>query len=251
MWLVLCASSDLSAIWAYEGLRQRGLDPIRLITTEEFDYGVRWEHRVGAGGAGVHFTLADGTLIRSSDLRGVLNRIVYVPAGNLLLIQPSDRDYVQEELGAFFLSWLHALPGPMLNRPSPQGLSGQWRHASEWLCLAAQAGLPAATYRQSSHDLGQGRSTATSVVPPGTPVRTILVIDGHLAGPPAPAHILEGCLRLAALAKTELLGVEFTVEAGGRWTFVGATTHPDLRPGGERLLDLLTRALTAQPEGEA
>jgi len=32
---------------------------------------------------------------------------------------------------------------------------------------------------------------------------------------------------------------------------VGATTHPDLRPGGERLLDLLARALTALPGGEA
>jgi hypothetical protein len=251
MWLVLCASSDLSAIWAYEGLRQRGLDPVRLITTEEFDYRVHWEHRVGAAGASVNLTLADGTRIRSSDLRGMLNRIVYVPTGNLLLIRPADRDYVQEELGTFFLSWLYALPGPMLNRPSPQGLSGQWRHASEWLCLAARTGLPTATYRQSSQDLSQGASIATSVVPPGTPVRTVLVVDGHLAGPPAPAHILEGCRRLGALAKTALLGAEFSVKAGDKWTFVGATTHPDLRPGGERLLDLLARALTAQPGGVA
>jgi hypothetical protein len=251
MWLVLCAPSDLSALWAYEGLQQRGLDPLRLVTTEELTYGVRWEHRVGTDGARVEITLANGTHIRSKDLRGVLNRIVYVPTGNLLLIQPADRDYVQEELGTFFLSWLYALPGPMLNRPSPQGLSGSWRHASEWLWLAARAGLPTATYRQSSHDLSQGTSTATSVAPPGTRVRTILVVDGHLAGHPAPAHILDGCLRLGALAKTELLGVDFTVEAGGRWTFVGATTHPDLRPGGKQFLDLLARALTALPRGEA
>jgi hypothetical protein len=251
MWLVLCSSSDRSAIWAYEGLRQRGLEPMRLVTTEEFDYRVHWEHRVRVGGASVRLTLGDGTSIGSGDLCGVLNRIEYVPSGNLLLIQPLDRDYVLEELSAYFLSWLYALPGPMLNRPSPQGLSGQWRHASEWLCLAARAGLPAATYRQSSHDLSQGTSTATSVAPPGTPVRTILVVDGQLAGGPAPAHIVEGCLRLGALAKTELLGAEFTVETGDRWTFVGATTHPDLRPGGERLLDLLARALTDQPGDRA
>jgi hypothetical protein len=251
MWLVLCASTDLSAIWAYEGLKNRGLEPIWLVTTKALAYGVRWEHRVGADGACVDITLADGSRIRNIDVRGVLNRILYMPSDSLVLIHPSDRDYVLEELGTFFLSWLYALPGPMLNRPTPQGLSGQWRHASEWICLASRAGLPTANYRQSSHDLSQGMSVATSVAPPGTPVSTILVVDGHLAGPPAPAHIVEGCLRLGALSKTLLLGAEFTVEPGDRWTFVGATTHPDLRPGGEPFLDLLARALEGDPAGES
>lgn len=250
MWLVLCASSDLSAIWAYEGLKKRGLEPIRLITTEALAYGVRWEHRVGADGACVDITLADGSRIRNTGVRGVLNRIQYVPSGSLLLIHPPDREYVMEELGTLFLSWLYAMPRPMLNVPTPQGLSGQWRHASEWICLAARAGLPTANYRQSSHDLSQSMSMATRVVPPGTPLSTILVVDGHVAGTPAPAHILEGCLRLGALSRTLLLGAEFTVGPGDRWTFVGATTHPDLRPGGERFLDLLTRVLTVEPVGE-
>jgi hypothetical protein len=250
MWLVLCAPTDLSAIWAYEGLKSRGLEPIRLVTTESLVYGVRWEHRVGASGVCVDITLPDGSRIRNTDLRGVLNRIQYIPPGSLLLIRPADRDYVLEELGTFFLSWLYALPRPMLNRPTPQGLSGQWRHVSEWLCLAARAGLPTANYRQSSHDLSQGIGIATSVVPPGTPVTTVLVVDGQVAGPPAPAHILEGCLRLGALSKTQLLGAEFTVGPGNRWTFVGATTHPDLRLGGDRLLDLLARALVAEPGGK-
>jgi hypothetical protein len=251
MWLVLCASTDLSAIWAYEGLKKRGLDPIRLVPTEALAQGVRWEHRVGADGACVDITLADGSRIRNTGVRGVLNRILYVPPGSLLLIHPPDRDYVMEELGTFFLSWLYAMPQPMLNRPTPLGLSGQWRHASEWVCLASRAGLPTADYRQSSHDLSQGMSIATRVVPPGTPTRTVLVVDGQVAGPPAPVHILEGCLRLGALSKTLLLGAEFTVGPGDRWTFVGATTHPDLRPGGKRFLDLLARALAVEPGGES
>ena len=244
MWLVLCASSDHPAIWAYEGLKARGLAPIRLITSRELLLGARWDHRLGAEGTSVEFTLADGTCIRNDDLRGVLNRIQHVPSRSLLLIRHRDRDYVQEELRSFFLSWLHALPRPMLNRPTPQGLSGSWRHASEWLCLASRAGLPTASYRQSSHDLSQGWTVDTRVVPSGSPVRTVLIVDGQVESSSAPAQIVEGCQRLGALSKTALLGAEFTVGPGDRWAFVGATTHPDLRLGGEPFLDLLARALT-------
>ena len=32
-------------------------------------------------------------------------------------------------------NWLNALPGPLLNQPTPQGLCGNWRHPSAWAVL--------------------------------------------------------------------------------------------------------------------
>jgi hypothetical protein len=66
---------------------------------------------------------------------------------------------------------------------------------------------------------------------------------GQVVGPDdMPAHIGEGCRRLAGLAGTELLGFNF----GEDWTFAGATPWPDLSVGGEALL----RALAAALQGE-
>jgi hypothetical protein len=249
MWLVLCPADDESALWAYQGLQLRGLEPLELVTTEALASGVLWEHRVGADGACISIRLADGRSIRDADVRGVFNRLVFAPSESLLLIHPVDRDYVQQELHSFFLSWLHALPRPMINRPSPTGLSGQWRHISEWIYLAARAGLPAPYYRQSSRDFTDGLGVAGRL-PTAGPVHTVISIGGTLVGAPVPPSIGDGCRRLAGLAGTALLGVEFTMGPDGEWTFAGATPRPDLRLGGEPLLDALARALLDEPEAE-
>ena len=71
--------------------------------------------------------------------------------------------------------------------------------------------------------------------------------DGLRRGGPgrrdhATHHIRQGCRRLAELSHTALLGVEFTTSSAGPWTFAGATPMPDLRLGGEALLDALASA---------
>lgn len=194
-------------------------------------------------------TLPDGRQVRSQDVCGVLNRISFIPSGSLLLIHPSDRHYVTHELQAFFLSWLHALPGPVLNRPTPLGLSGQLRHASEWVWLASQAGLPNWGYRQTSHDPPL-QWTAHLRLAPGIPVTTLVVAGGVVTGPPAPAYIQAGCRRLSQLSDTALLGVDFAVGPDDVWTFAGVSTCPDLRLGGAPLLDALAAALTGRPQEE-
>jgi hypothetical protein len=129
-------------------------------------------------------------------------------------------------------------------------LAGQWRHPSEWVWLAARAGLPTPAYRLVPDEAGgphavdpqagyQGR-----LVPPDVPVRSVLVVEGRVVGPEdMPAHIGEGCQRLAGLAGTELLGFDF---AGEGWTFAGATPWPDLSVGGEALLSALAAALRGE-----
>jgi hypothetical protein len=184
----------------------------------------------------------------SDTVQGVLNRLLSVPPEPLRWAAPADRDYATQELTAFYLSWLYALPQPVLNRPTPQGLCGQWRHVSEWVWLASQAELPVPDYRQSGRDLIDERFSERRLVASGTPVHTVLVVAGQTAGAAAPSSILAGCRRLAELADTALLGVEFAPGSAGPWTFAGATPFPDLRLGDEALLDILATALAGGQE---
>jgi hypothetical protein len=231
MWLVLCDRTDHAALWAHRGLAARGLEPLELVTADALAYALRWEHRVGAAGASVVVELGDGRRIDGAGVRGVLNRLVAVPDGHLALAREADRDYARQELHAFFVSWLASLPGRVVNRPTPQGLCGSWRHRSEWLALAASAGVPIAPFRMNG-DVPDG-----GFVPAA---RTVVVVAGEAVGGGLPAAVRSGCVRLARLAGAGVLGVELA--ADGR--VAGATPLPDLRLGGELALDLLAEALS-------
>lgn len=246
MWLVLCMSKDVSTLWAYQGLKARGLEPLELVTIEMLGQGVRWEHRLGSDGVFVDITLGDGRRINNDLVSGVLNRLSWVPSEHLPHVHPGDREYATQELLAFFTSWLNALPRPVLNRPRPPGLSGQLRHVSEWVWMASKAGLPTPDYRQSSCGYVAQLDFEKKAVPINTPVTTVIVVEGHVVGAQAPLHIREGCRSLAELARTELLGIEFAEGQAGPWTFVGATTFPDLRLGGQEFLDALTSVLRGE-----
>jgi hypothetical protein len=240
MWLVLSQAGDESARWAEAGLRARGLAPLELVLAGQL-VAARWAHRVGAGAASVEAELPDGRRICGEAVRGVLNRL-YTPPDDLLpLVAPDDRDYARQELMAFYMSWLYALPGPMLGRPSPQGLSGAWRHVSEWRWFAARAGLPTEPYRLTSRDLGADGYGDPAGHAPGA--RTVVVVAGRAVGRDVPEAVLEGSVRLAALAETDLLGVEVAPSPMGTLSFAGASPLPDLRLGGEELLDVLAHAL--------
>jgi hypothetical protein len=251
MWLVLYASMDDSALWASQGLQARGLKPLECVSAEMLAQSQRWEHRVDAQGATIDITLADGRHIRNDAIQGVLNRLVCVPFEPLRLAHPVDREYASQELTAFCLSWLYALPSPVINRATPQGLAGQWRHRSEWLRLAACAGLPTPLYRETSEDAREERDWQGRFVPSDTPVQTVFVVADQVVGTALPSHIRHGCRRLAELSHTALLGVEFTAGSAGAWTFAGATPLPDLRLGGETLLDALAGALRGQQEPQS
>ena len=71
----------------------------------------------------------------------ILNRLIAPPETLVAQSVPGDREYAHQELTALYLSWLNAIPAPVLNRPTPQGLAGRWRHASEWAVAADEAGL--------------------------------------------------------------------------------------------------------------
>jgi hypothetical protein len=247
MWLVLSAASDAAARWACQGLKARGLEPLEWISQEALAEASRWEHRLGAQGTGLAIGLADGRCIRDSALRGVLNRLTSVPEAMLVDAHAQDRDYAAQEMSAFFLSWLHGLPGSVLNRASPAGLGGAWRHASQWFWLATQAGLPAPPYRQASQgDAAYHVEWDSRRSRPAEDTTTVFVVHGRVVATSVPESVQRGCQRLAELSATELLGIDLAISPTGLWTFAGASPCPDLRRGGEALLDTLAEALAGR-----
>jgi hypothetical protein len=234
MFLILCTNEDISAHWAFQGLQQRGLAPVELITADHLAYGRVWEHRVGAATPSIRFTLPDGRTVCSTQVSGVLNRLLSAPQDLIRCAQQDDRDYAQQELSSFYLSWLQALPGVVINRPTPQGFCGRWRHTSEWAVLAQRAGLPAPPYRQSVDDApAQGYAT---LAPAGASVINVVVLKSQFFGPPLPQDITAACCRFANLAECELMGISLFQSESGNWLFSSATPYPDLQTGGQPLL---------------
>jgi hypothetical protein len=242
MWLMICSAQDVPALWAYQGLRARGLNPIELVTVEMLTTKAKWEHTVGIDGANFNITLPDGRAINNRNVKGAVNRLTHVPLDHLA--GAPDFEYATQEYTALFMSWLKALPSPLFNAPQSQGLSGAWRHVSEWVWLAAQAGLPTPAYRQGSHDEIDETSQLRRIVPAGTPTTMAITLGDRVFGPMLPPRISAACKELARITETPLLGIELTVDPShGLWTFAGATPLPDLRLGGEALLDELARQL--------
>lgn len=245
MWLILSSSSDPSGIWARQGLRHLGLIPLEFVTAENLASRCQWEHRLGSGGTHLQFALADGRVFTSSAVRGVLNRL-YAPSPLALeRAAASDRDYAQAELLAFYLSWLNGLPGVVINRPTPAGLSGPWLHPSEWMLRASRAGLRTPVYRQGSRgaaDPGNNsfcRSSAANRIT----TQSVIAFAGEIFGGMVPASIAQACGRLVEEAGAAMLGIDLYADEHGRWTFAAATPTPDLRCGGMPLLRRLAQVL--------
>jgi hypothetical protein len=238
VWLVLCHPGDAAALWAARQLRSRGLEPLEVVSAEALAYALRLEHRLGGGKTSVRIELGDGRRLAGDRVRGVLNRLSHLPTNHLQLVAERDREYAAQELSALCLSWLFALPGPVLNRPTPHGLPGPCLDRSEWFALAARAGLPSPPLRISSR-----RPDAGPVTVP-RPACRVVAACGAVLGDPVPASATTPCLRLAELSEARILGIELRPYANERWAFAGASPLPDLRLGGEGLVGRLVAELS-------
>jgi len=242
MLLVLCEESDLSAVWAAGALQSRGLSPV-VVTGERLASAAGWRHTIGNQGVTCDLRLAGGARIDLGRTRAVLNRLPQVPAAHASRIAGPDRDYAYQEIQALYLSLLHALPGVKINSPTPQGLSGNYRHPSAWAKLAVRARLPVRRYRQTSADdprlAWQGASASHTAF--------VHVVMGRALGPRELLDQVEtSCVRLAADAGVKLLGIEFAKDGEtGSWQMVRASVMPELITGGEPLANLLAEALTS------
>jgi hypothetical protein len=231
---VLCGPEDAAAAWAADELTRRGL-PVRVVTTEELVYSTSLTHRLAADGSTVAVRLADGGML-GPGLRGTLNRVVRLPRAHLAATSDRDRDYVLTELHAVLTSLLFALPGVVVGRADPRGLSGAWWRPAEWLVAAGRSGLIGVGFRSGGSDEITGR-------------QTVLVVGGVVVVAPSgvdvPSDVVVGCQALAERHGSGLLGLDFAVH-GSTWAFEGATPWPDLRRGGALLADALHATLLAR-----
>jgi hypothetical protein len=241
MWLIACHPGDEAALWVARGLSSRGLDPVEVISAESLAYSTAIEHRLGVGPPSVRIEVADGRTVASDRVRGMLNRIAHPPMGHLAVSREEEREYAMQEVSALFLSWLTAMPAPVLNRPAPFALSGPSFDLLQWHALAARAGLSVPPLRVPHG--GNGRATAWTI-----PDCNVVVACGAVFGAPLPDPASAACLRLAELSGADILGIEMTRGEEGEWSFVGAHPMPDLRIGGEALVDHLAAELTARAE---
>src|SRR5262245_22522025 len=121
MRLVLCEADDAAALWAFAGLRARGLDGLALVSPQALVCPLRSVRRVGADGADFEIAVADGRVLDSREVRGALNRVSVVPIDHLGGAG-ADARYAAEETRSLVLSWLAALGSTALNRATPRGL---------------------------------------------------------------------------------------------------------------------------------
>ncbi len=242
MYFVICPANDLPALWAYRGLKQLGLSPLEIITPEALVYNRRLEHRMQEGETLTHLTLQDGRVFDSTVIRGVLNRINTLPLGHFDAADPADQVYAAQEQHAVFLSVLYGLPGVLINPPGPRGLGGDPRSPAEWAWLAGRAGLPVLPFHLGSDASDRdcrGR-------PVGELAARVIVLDGQIFGRSSDRKFSESwrasTIQLSKLSGLRLLGVDFASGPDDELCFASGSPLPDLRLGGDALLDGLAQA---------
>ncbi len=241
MWLVLCSNRDTAGLWAHQELQQRLGPGVTLVTQETLAGARRWAHWLEDGSVGFEVELSDGRRVESRSTRGALNRMTHCVPPHLSLVSGGDRNYAQQEFQALLLSLLEALPEPCLGRPSAQGLSGAWRHPSEWCWRAADAGLPVRPYRLGV-DAADDPTWGWRLPPPAVGTQTTFVVGPHVINAPDP-RLEAGCLALAKGVDDGLLGIEFELAEEGP-VFHTAVPTPDLRLGGDVLIEALADVFT-------
>ncbi len=255
--LILAHAGDATAAQVAARLRQRHPpDETRLVLLEEIVSASRWTHTLNGAKADTILTLHDGTEIRRDEIGIVFNRLQYVDLSQFALSAAADREYAVMEMFALLLSWLKALPCPIVNRLSSQNLSGPTHSSLAWQQLAGKAQLPTARIRLTS---SLRRYAAPDLVPlPVGPAafgnvpawlsepvgegRASVFVAGEQVLGDVPEQLKRGCLKLAALSGYEILVVNFaSASTNGGWKFNGIDPCPAVTHGSviEAIVNLL------------
>ncbi len=149
--LILAHLGDETALRVCAALRARhGGNHVRLVSCEELVLAPYWAHRLEDSQVTTEVRLHDGTSLDLANIRVVFNRLLALAAPHFASAKAVDRDYAIQEMNALCLSWLASLPCPVVNPPTPTGLSAPARSHAEWLLLAGRAGLPVQGYHFST-----------------------------------------------------------------------------------------------------
>jgi hypothetical protein len=198
--LVIVASERDPAALA---LAERWGADARLLTPADLSRrGWRFDPADPAAGSAV----VDGRQVQVAAIDGVVTRLPAVYEADLARIVAADRRYVAQEMTAFLLAWLSALPCRVVNRPVPPSLGGPAWQRHHWTSAARRARLPLS-------DDGEGG-------------RTLTVVGGRCVEPADPADA-RLAVALAGATGLDLLAVRVGPTGNGTSGFVRADPWPD------------------------
>lgn len=252
MLVVVAALEDDAALWFVRAATARGV-PCTVLTTQALSFPRRLSHSLSDDGFATRIELTDGTVVDSGAVDGVLNRLVEAPSMAWRSAAAGERDYAAAELHALTVSWLHALPCPVRNRPAPDCLAGRLLHPFAAAAAATAAGLSCPPLQIGTGWSGEPamalQLAAVARAGAGAQVRRLVCLDGAVLAEDVPEDQCVAIKRFTTSAGLHdaLVGMDFLV-AGGRWWFAGATPLPELRLGGPLLVDGLLALFGAVPQ---
>ncbi len=233
MKLILCSYGDTSASWTYATLTSLGCADLEMVTSRDLAHATQWSHRVKSDGSTADIQLKDGRQISLASVDGTINRLNWPSRALISQATPEDQDYAWSESFAFYLSWMHSIPGKVFNRATPQGLCGAWRSAAQWAVLAGQAGFHVEPCLGS--EMGWEQPLRERLL------TRLVLFEGKPFGLRDQA-IEAACGRLFQRSETSLLGVDLYKSEESEWTFHSATPLPDMGVGGLPLLQEILKA---------
>lgn len=237
--LILHTSADPLATTVAHHLNVRHPGQVAAVTLWDLQNARRWSHAQFNGQTRNELVLANGIAL-DLDETIVFNRLTGITVPHYANASSEDRGYATEETHALALSWMKALPGPVINPATHAGLAGPYYDQLTWFMLAHRAGLPTplvsftSSLRRfprpnlvpvSEYQLGQQEATLGE--PPTGEGLTVAVVGDQVVGT-HPITIREPLKALARLARVEFLEVYLNRVQGAqpRWVFNGANPVP-------------------------
>lgn len=215
----------------------------------------RWRHTLQQGTIESEVVCADGRVLHSRALDGVLCRLRHAPAPLFAASPTRDRDYAVMEGYALLMSWLASLPCPVINPAGSRGLCGPGLGFVEWLALGARSGLRPRGFRldtPSGHPPGEGwaphrlqTQTATTLAlepvsrpaadrpavwlaPVAAPPVEALAVGDRVIGAPDDG-LVASCLEVARRSSCPVLALHFAPDpVDGEPLLCGAEPCPAL-----------------------
>ncbi|BFU92805.1 MAG: hypothetical protein NTAFB01_39920 [Nitrospira sp.] len=186
-------------------VRRYARQGVRLLRPSDLSR-LGWRYEIGDH-AGPSQAVVAGRACPEGRLAGVITRLVSVTPADLPHIKPADRAYVAQEMQAFLLAWLHRLPCPVLNRPTPVCLAGDWWSPQTWIHRACRLGIPVT---RSEWRVVRGlRTKAIQPVTGESSTVSITVVGSQVIGNVTPC-VAQYARRLAQAAELELVTVRFS-----------------------------------------
>lgn len=182
-----------------------------------------WRYELGDH-AGLFHAVVSGRGCREDQLAGVIIRLASVTPSDLPHIVPADRVYVAQEMHAFLAAWLCTMSCPVLNRPTPTCLAGEWWSPQTWIHKASRLGIPVAR-NEWSVVRGLRTKPARPVTGKGSAV-SITIVGSQIIGDVSP-RIARYARRLAQAAELELMTVRFS-SPNDDAQFIDASLRPNL-----------------------